>query len=212
MIFLLVKWYNLKIIFYYNHLRIFSFIVIPAYLNLFETISVFLFNWFSLVAHAYIVLVTNHIFIYSPKTCSRVLWNMSLSVFIPYGILLHFSNPICVFIVVTSLKLSSIGIWLCAIFKYIFVKTFIPASAWIASSTLGIGYESEQTLRFTPILSSPHIRMSPSDFLKTTMGDAHLLPIGGTCSRKSRSMNFRSFATTNGNKCTGNFRGSNIFF
>ena len=48
--------------------------------------------------------------------------------------------------------------------------------------------------------------MSPSDFLKTTMGDDHLLPPGGKCSRRSCPVNFHSFATTNGNKCTGNFR------
>ena len=47
--------------------------------------------------------------------------------------------------------------------------------------------------------------MSPSYFLKTTMGDAHLLPTVGTCSRRSCSINFHTFATTNGNKCTGNF-------
>ena len=44
--------------------------------------------------------------------------------------------------------------------------------------------------------------MSSSDFLKTSMGDAHLLPSEGTCSRRSYSINFCSFATTNGNKCT----------
>ena len=50
--------------------------------------------------------------------------------------------------------------------------------------------------------------MSPSDFLKITIGDAHVLPSEDTCSRRSSSINFRSFATTNGNKCTGNFRAS----
>ena len=40
--------------------------------------------------------------------------------------------------------------------------------------------------------------------LKTTMGDDNLLPSGGTCSRRSCPINFRSFATTNGNKCTDN--------
>ena len=50
--------------------------------------------------------------------------------------------------------------------------------------------------------------MSPSEFLKTIMGDANLLPPGGTCSRRSRSINFCSFATTNGNKGTGNFHAS----
>ena len=44
--------------------------------------------------------------------------------------------------------------------------------------------------------------MSPSDFLKTTMGDAHFLPPGVTCSRRSCSINFHCFATTNGSKCT----------
>ena len=34
--------------------------------------------------------------------------------------------------------------------------------------------------------------MFPSDFVKTTMGDAHSQPPGGTC-----SINFRSFTTTN---------------
>ena len=46
--------------------------------------------------------------------------------------------------------------------------------------------------------------MSPSDFLKTTMGDAHISPPGGTCSRRSCSIDFRSFATTNCNKYTDN--------
>ena len=50
--------------------------------------------------------------------------------------------------------------------------------------------------------------MSPFDFLKTRMGDAHLLIPGGTCSRNSCSINFHSFATTNGNKYIGNFRAS----
>ena len=77
---------------------------------------------------------------------------MTLDVFIPHGILFHFSSPIGVFIVVTSLKLLSMGIWWYAVFKSIFVKTFIPASACNATSTLGIGYESEQILWFTPIL------------------------------------------------------------
>ena len=54
---------------------------------------------------------------------------MALAVFIPYGILLHFSKPIGVFIIVTFLKLSSIGIWWYAVFQSIFVKTLIPASA-----------------------------------------------------------------------------------
>ena len=75
---------------------------------------------------------------------------MALTVFIPYGILFHFSIPIGIFIVVTYLKLLSIGIWLYAIFKSIFVKMLIPANECNATSTLGIG--SEQTLRFTPIL------------------------------------------------------------
>ena len=46
--------------------------------------------------------------------------------------------------------------------------------------------------------------MSPSNFLKTTTGDAHLLPQGRTYPRRSRSINFCSFATTNDNKCTSN--------
>ena len=71
------------------------------------------------------------------------IWNMALAIFIPYGILLYFSKLIGIFIIITSLKLSSISIWWYAIFKSIFVKTLIPASAWIATSTLGIGYESE---------------------------------------------------------------------
>ena len=50
--------------------------------------------------------------------------------------------------------------------------------------------------------------MSPSDFLKTRMGDVHLLPPDGICSRGSCSINFHSFATTNGSKCTGNFHAS----
>ena len=71
------------------------------------------------------------------------LWNIAL-VFIPYGTLLHFSKPISVFIVVTFLKLLSIGIWCYAVFKSIFIKTLIPASGWIVTSTLNIGYDSEQ--------------------------------------------------------------------
>ena len=71
---------------------------------------------------------------------------MVLAVLIPYGIFFHFSDPIGVFIVVTSLKLLSIDIWWYAIFKSIFVKTLISASACNATSTLGIRYESEQTL------------------------------------------------------------------
>ena len=50
--------------------------------------------------------------------------------------------------------------------------------------------------------------MSPFVFLKTTMGDAHLLPPGGIYARRSCSINFHSFATAYGNKGTGNFRAS----
>ena len=42
--------------------------------------------------------------------------------------------------------------------------------------------------------------MSPSDFLKTTTGDVHSLPPGRTYSRRSSYINFRCFATTNGNE------------
>ena len=50
--------------------------------------------------------------------------------------------------------------------------------------------------------------MPPFDFLKSTEGDARLLTPGETCSRKSCFINFPSFATTNRNKYTGNFRAS----
>ena len=74
-------------------------------------------------------------------------WNMAPAFFIiPYDMLLHFSNPIGVFIVMNSLKLLSIDIWWYAIFKSIFVKTLTPVSPGNANSTLDIGYESEQTL------------------------------------------------------------------
>ena len=71
------------------------------------------------------------------------LWNMAMAVFIPYGIILHFDKPIGVFIVFTSLKLSFIVIWKYTVFKSIFVKTLITAIAWITTSTLGIGYDSD---------------------------------------------------------------------
>ena len=48
--------------------------------------------------------------------------------------------------------------------------------------------------------------MYPFGFLKTTMGDAYLITPGEKRSRSSCSINYRSFAFTNGNKCTGNFR------
>ena len=80
------------------------------------------------------------------------LWNIAFVVFIPYGILLYFIKPNGVLIVVTSEKLLSFGIYWYAVFKSIFVKILIPASAWNAASTFGIGYESVQTLSFTPIL------------------------------------------------------------
>ena len=77
---------------------------------------------------------------------------MALTVFIPYDFLLYFINPMALYIVFTSLKLSSISIWQFAVFKSIFVKMLIPASEWNATSTLDIEYESEKILWFTPIL------------------------------------------------------------
>ena len=48
--------------------------------------------------------------------------------------------------------------------------------------------------------------MSPSDFLKTTMDDAYFLPPGEHVQEGSVLIIVVVFATTNGNKCTGNFR------
>ena len=49
--------------------------------------------------------------------------------------------------------------------------------------------------------------MSSSDFLKTTMGDAHSLPQGEHV-QEGLVLLICSFASTDGNKCTGNFHAS----
>ena len=83
-----------------------------------------------------------------------VLWNMAFAVFIPYGIIFHFSNPIGVFIVFTTLKLLFIDIWWYTVFKSIFVNNATATFIFVSNATaaLVIGYEYKQTLWYTLIL------------------------------------------------------------
>ena len=133
---------------------------------------------------------------------------MALAVFIPYGILLHFSNPFGVFIVLTSLKLLSIGIWRYGVFEFIFVKTLIPSSAhnfntryriWIRADFVIYAYFIVSTYTYElsqPIVCSSLTSFSNFQYLFVFRRRCRYLMIGSSSSCFI-DMNFVLSITTN---------------